>query len=57
MKFMMMDIYALVHGSTINDAGLDRLSCSIVAGANNQLENGKRGEELKTKIIYAPDYD
>ena len=55
-----MDIYApCALGSTINDENLDRLSCSIVAGAaNNQLENEViHGEELlKQKIIYAPDY-
>lgn len=55
-----MDIYApCALGSTINDENLDRLSCSIVAGAaNNQLENEViHGEELlKRKIIYAPDY-
>ncbi|MDG1841504.1 MAG: Glu/Leu/Phe/Val dehydrogenase dimerization domain-containing protein [Crocinitomicaceae bacterium] len=55
-----MDIYApCALGSTINDENLDRLSCSIVAGAaNNQLENEViHGDELlKRKIIYAPDY-
>lgn len=46
-------------GGIINDATIDRLKCSIVAGAaNNQLaEEEKHGEMLRKKgILYAPDY-
>ena len=55
-----MDIYApCALGATINDITLEKLKCSIVAGAaNNQLENEeKHGNELmKREIVYAPDY-
>jgi len=55
-----MDIYApCALGATINDNTLDRLKCSIIAGAaNNQLEDEKKhGEKVMQKgIIYAPDY-
>ena len=55
-----MDIYApCALGATINDATLERLKCSIIAGAaNNQLENeSKHGEIVREKgIIYAPDF-
>ncbi len=55
-----MDIYApCALGATVNDATLDRLKCSIIAGAaNNQLENeNKHGEIVRAKgIIYAPDF-
>ena len=55
-----MDIYApCAMGATINDDTLQRLSCSIIAGAaNNQLfEEKKHGlEVMKRGIIYAPDY-
>jgi len=55
-----MDIYApCALGATLNDHTLDRLKCSIIAGAaNNQLENEqKHGQKIMDKgIIYAPDY-
>jgi leucine dehydrogenase len=55
-----MDIYApCALGATINDDTLDRLKCSVIAGAaNNQLKNEKiHGEAvLKKGIVYAPDY-
>lgn len=55
-----MDIYApCALGASINDASLDRLKCSIVAGAaNNQLaEEFRHGKMLMDKgIIYAPDF-
>jgi leucine dehydrogenase len=55
-----MDIYApCALGATVNDETLERLKCSIIAGAaNNQLKNevihGKR--VMEKGIIYAPDY-
>tara|TARA_B110000444_G_scaffold261429_1_gene313450 strand:- start:7389 stop:8492 length:1104 start_codon:yes stop_codon:yes gene_type:complete len=55
-----IDIYApCALGASINDASLDRLKCSIVAGAaNNQLaEEVRHGQMLMDKgIIYAPDF-
>src|SRR5210317_1206355 len=55
-----MDIYApCALGATINDKTIDRIKCSIVAGAaNNQLaDENKHGEILKKKgIVYAPDF-
>ena len=55
-----MDIYApCAMGATINDDTLQRLSCSIIAGAaNNQLFDEKKHglEVMKRGIIYAPDY-
>jgi leucine dehydrogenase len=55
-----MDIYApCALGATINDDTLERLKCSIIAGAaNNQLENESvQGPKLAEKnILYAPDY-
>ena len=55
-----MDIYApCAMGATINDDTLERLSCSIIAGAaNNQLfDEKKHGLEVMNRgIIYAPDY-
>jgi leucine dehydrogenase len=55
-----MDIYApCALGASINDASLDRLKCSIVAGAaNNQLaEEVRHGKMMMDKgIIYAPDF-
>ena len=55
-----MDIYApCALGATINDSTLNRLKCSIIAGAaNNQLQQ----EDIHGKIvmekgmIYAPDF-
>lgn len=46
-------------GAIINDKTIDKLKCSVVAGAaNNQLhEEHKHGAILKEKnILYAPDY-
>lgn len=55
-----VDIYApCALGATINDETLERLKCSIIAGAaNNQLEDEKiHGEMLmKRGILYAPDF-
>ena len=55
-----MDIYApCALGATVNDETLNRLKCSIIAGAaNNQLQDElKHGVEVMKKgIIYAPDY-
>lgn len=55
-----MDIYApCALGATVNDDTLNRLKCSIIAGAaNNQLQNENiHGVELMSRgIIYAPDY-
>ena len=55
-----MDIYApCAMGATINDDTLERLSCSIIAGAaNNQLFDEKKHglEVMKRGIIYSPDY-
>lgn len=54
-----VDIYApCALGATINDDTINRLKCTIVAGAaNNQLAEDRHGEELMQKgILYAPDY-
>jgi leucine dehydrogenase len=55
-----MDIYApCALGATVNDETIERLKCSIIAGAaNNQLKSEiEHGNELmKRGIIYAPDY-
>lgn len=55
-----MDIYApCALGATINDDTIQKLKCSIVAGAaNNQLKDEKKhGRELIDRgILYAPDY-
>jgi len=55
-----MDIYApCALGATVNDATLERLKCSVIAGAaNNQLaDENIHGEVVRKKgIIYAPDY-
>jgi leucine dehydrogenase len=53
------DIYSpCALGATVNDDTIDRLKCSIIAGAaNNQLAEGRHGSMLKEKkILYAPDY-
>jgi leucine dehydrogenase len=54
------DIYApCALGATVNDETLDRLKCSIIAGAaNNQLENENiHGVEVMKKgMIYVPDF-
>lgn len=55
-----MDIYApCALGATVNDETLERLKCSIIAGAaNNQLKHEtKHGVDVMKKgIVYAPDY-
>ncbi len=55
-----MDIYApCALGATVNDNTIDRLKCSIIAGAaNNQLKNEEvHGKILLEKgILYAPDF-
>jgi leucine dehydrogenase len=54
-----VDIYApCALGATINDDTIDRLKCSVIAGAaNNQLAEDRHGDELmKRGILYAPDY-
>ena len=55
-----MDIYApCALGATVNDETLQRLKCSIIAGAaNNQLaEEVTHGASVLQKgIIYAPDF-
>lgn len=55
-----MDIYApCALGATINDDTLDRLKCSIIAGAaNNQLKDENiHGKAVMQKgMIYAPDF-
>jgi leucine dehydrogenase len=45
-------------GAILDDAGIARLDCPIVAGgANNQLARAKHGEMLAARgILYAPDY-
>lgn len=45
-------------GAVINDKTIDKIQCSIIAGAaNNQLERDEHGDILRRKgIIYAPDY-
>lgn len=55
-----MDVYApCALGATVNDETLERLKCSIIAGAaNNQLKvEGQHGiDVMKKGIIYAPDF-
>lgn len=55
-----MDIYApCALGATINDETIEKLTCSIVAGAaNNQLKNEQvHGNRLVERgIVYAPDF-
>ncbi len=55
-----VDVYApCALGATVNDETLNRLKCSIIAGAaNNQLQNeALHGKAVMDKgIIYAPDY-
>ena len=55
-----IDIYApCALGATINDETIDKLKCSIVAGAaNNQLKDEiKHGYDLMERgILYAPDF-
>ena len=54
------DIYApCALGATINDETIDRLKCSLIAGAaNNQLKDEvKHGYMLKDRgVTYAPDF-
>jgi leucine dehydrogenase len=54
-----VDVYApCALGATINDDTINRLKCSIIAGAaNNQLAEDRHGTELMKKgILYTPDY-
>ena len=55
-----MDIYApCALGATVNDNTIERLTCSVIAGAaNNQLlDEIVHGEKLMEKgILYAPDF-
>ena len=55
-----MDIYApCALGATVNDDSINRLQCSIIAGAaNNQLKDEvTHGRMLMDKgIVYAPDF-
>ncbi|MDF1672880.1 MAG: Glu/Leu/Phe/Val dehydrogenase [Vicingaceae bacterium] len=55
-----VDVYApCALGATVNDETLNRLKCSIIAGAaNNQLQNESiHGQAVMDKgIIYAPDF-
>ncbi|MCG8476106.1 MAG: NAD(P)-binding domain-containing protein [Cytophagales bacterium] len=55
-----MDIYApCALGATVNDQTIERLKCSVIAGAaNNQLaDESKHGQLLREKgIVYAPDF-
>ncbi len=55
-----MDVYApCALGATVNDATLERLKCSIIAGAaNNQLaKEAIHGKAVMDRgIIYAPDF-
>jgi len=55
-----VDVYApCALGATVNTANIERLKCSIIAGAaNNQLAEEKvHGEMLMKKgILYAPDF-
>jgi leucine dehydrogenase len=55
-----VDIYApCALGATINDETIDRMKCSIIAGAaNNQLSDEEAHGEmlLKKGILYAPDF-
>ncbi len=57
---MDMDIYSpCALGATLNDDTLNRLKCTVIAGAaNNQLEDEKlHGQMLIEKgIVYAPDF-
>ena len=55
-----IDIYApCALGATVNDETIDRLKCSVIAGAaNNQLaDEDKHGRKLIERgIVYAPDF-
>ncbi len=55
-----LDVYApCALGATLNDININRLQCSIVAGAaNNQLEDTRRHGQLlfEKGIVYAPDF-
>ncbi len=55
-----MDIYTpCALGATVNDNTIERLKCSIIAGAaNNQLadENVHGARLLERGIVYAPDF-
>ena len=54
-----VDVYSpCALGATINDQTIDRLKCSIIAGAaNNQLSEDRHGRALMERgILYCPDY-
>ena len=54
-----VDVYTpCALGATINDATVDRIRASVVAGAaNNQLAKDRHGDRLAERgILYAPDY-
>ena len=54
-----VDVYApCALGATVNSNTINKLKCSIIAGAaNNQLSENNFGNELKKRnILYAPDY-
>lgn len=54
-----VDVYApCALGATVNDMTINRLKCSVIAGAaNNQLHQKKHDQILHDKgILYAPDY-
>ncbi|MEC9234864.1 MAG: amino acid dehydrogenase, partial [Pseudomonadota bacterium] len=56
---MPVDVYApCALGATVNDQTIERLKCSVIAGAaNNQLHLRKHDQILHDKgILYAPDY-
>lgn len=53
------DVFApCALGAVLDDACIDKLKCSIVAGAaNNQLAQDAHGDALAKKgVLYAPDY-
>ncbi len=55
-----MDIYSpCALGATLNDNTINRLKCSVIAGAaNNQLEDEKKHGQMLIErgIVYAPDF-
>lgn len=54
-----VDVYSpCALGATINDQTIDRLKCSIIAGAaNNQLAEDRHGQAVMDRgILYCPDY-
>src|SRR4030095_12766575 len=55
-----VDIYSpCALGATVNDSTIEKLRCSIIAGAaNNQLADEKRHGQMLVErgILYAPDF-